>query len=147
MSNIENVQELVIVGGGPHALALLCRIFEKAPFPILSDQEHQRIFHQYQNSIRAHPLLFKCGDHLNSAGTKTKIKVIDDFGGWLAKWNQCFETFNISHLRSPMFFHPDSFDSESLRAFVELEQRKNELLDITHIINSGTKKNSRYQYF
>jgi hypothetical protein len=143
----ENLQELVIVGAGPHALALLCRIFEKSPFPILNDQEHQRIFHQHQDFIRTHPLLYHCGNHLNSTDTKTKITVIDDFGGWMNKWNQCFETFQISHLRSPMFFHPDSFDPESLRAYAELEKRTDELLDITHVINPGTKKSSRYLVF
>jgi hypothetical protein len=141
----DSLQELVVVGAGPHSLALLCRLFEASPFGILNNQEHQRLHHLRNKSRQASKdsILFSCGEHIDIDKAKRKVKVIDSSGGWMNHWNSCFESLNIDYLRSPIYFHPDPFDPESLRAFAELQNRKSELRDITHVISSGTKRKSK----
>jgi hypothetical protein len=43
------------------------------------------------------------------------MAVLDaDHDGWMGRWNRLFKTFGITHLRSPMFWHVDPNDRDSL---------------------------------
>lgn len=79
-------------------------------------------------------------------GGRRKIStvVLDATGDqWMAKWNQLFKTFDISHLRSPMFFHVDPGDRDGLLAFAHEERRENELQEIRGCVGKEVSKHKR----
>lgn len=56
-----------------------------------------------------------------------KILVIDKLGeGFMGLWRRNFQALRISHLRSPMFFHPDASDFDALIAFANQHGRAGE---------------------
>ena len=146
MSTPENPLELLVLGAGPHSLSLLCRLLESSPFSILNDQEHQRLKHLYKKYNKTNnPLFCDCGDHLSRERTKKNIKVIDNLGLWMQNWNNSFSALEIEFLRSPLYFHPDPFDPESLRTFIAQQKEVNAMLDITHVMQTQGKKRGKYK--
>ncbi|KAJ3086310.1 hypothetical protein HK102_013307 [Quaeritorhiza haematococci] len=74
----------------------------------------------------------------------TSIRVIDDAAaaavkngkkghGWMSRWNNQFTGYGIEWLRSPLFFHPDPSDVDSLRAYADQHGRIDELRDIDEL--------------
>lgn len=59
---------------------------------------------------------------------------------WLTRWNRLFAAFRISHLRSPMFFHPDPGDRDSLLAFAHEQARSGELEEIAGCVGKEISK-------
>jgi hypothetical protein len=57
-------------------------------------------------------------------------------------WDKKFESLNISHLRSPMFFHPDPRDRDGLLAFAHREgdPHDGELRVIGGVVGKGLSK-------
>lgn len=139
--SIEDALDLVVVGAGPHALSLICHILESSPFDILSDSDHSRLHHLNKNANN-HPL-YSCCPSLDINACRKRIQVIDGEGTWMQKWNNSFHAYEIKHLRSPIFFHPDPFDPNALRSFAETENRLCELHDITHIVDECKKCNKK----
>ncbi|KAJ3206136.1 hypothetical protein HDU67_008362 [Dinochytrium kinnereticum] len=188
------ILDLLVVGAGPHSLALLSHLLERSPYAVVSEQEHNQRYHsvsssssfpsassassakasgspttkqakkKVQNSnhnatssspqataraaaekAAASPsksvLRECCPGVLDPEVLKQRVMVIDANGpNWMQRWNTAFEAYEISHLRSPLFFHPDPFHPDALRSFAENESRKNELRDITHIVDSGCSR-------
>ncbi|KAI8850740.1 hypothetical protein BC829DRAFT_488626 [Chytridium lagenaria] len=141
-----NILDLLVVGAGPHALSLLSHLLERSPYAVLNDAEHQRYHSQRQTTARPSSTsspLRQCCPVLDPEVLRQRVMVLDACGGWMEKWNSAFKAYEISHLRSPLFFHPDPFHPDSLRTFAESEGRKSELLDITHVVDTGCKKCKR----
>ncbi|KXS18743.1 hypothetical protein M427DRAFT_198653 [Gonapodya prolifera JEL478] len=124
--------DLVVIGAGPHALALVARLLERRPHALISDAEHGRL-HRLQSTRRG-------GAAAPRQGGSQRILVIDRYGAWMHRWDACFSAYQISHLRSPMFFHMDPADIDSLRAFAHAQGRCNELHDMTHIVDEGCSR-------
>jgi len=130
---------------GPAALALVSRILEQRPAALYTDAEHQHL-HWLKRSaasrggIRsARTLRTKArGSQRALAGVNgppddeerpaagdcecegvMRILVVDRLGGWLKHWDTLFAAFEISHLRSPMWFQPAPSDLDALVAFAE----------------------------
>lgn len=61
----------------------------------------------------------------------------------MSAWNDKFEKLDISHLRSPMFFHPDPRDRDGLLEFVYREGREGELREIAGVVGKGLSKHQR----
>ena len=132
--------DLVIIGSGPAALAVITRILESRPAALYTEEEHAHL-HWLKRSSIPRPLMKvkKTGRGQEKVldGKKTsvtegqqchcegamRILVIDRIGGWMANWNRLFKAYEIPHLRSPMFFHPSPFDIHSLVAYAERKGR------------------------
>lgn len=147
--------DLVIIGAGPAALAVVSRILEARPAALYTEDEHRHLHfthrqrplalipskvaknHTYTQSTlaarhaeaqRDQPKK-KRGKGLWNVATpkaggvcpcdgRIKILVIDRLGeGFLGLWRRNFRALGISHLRSPMFFHPDASDFDALIAY------------------------------
>ncbi|KAF1344636.1 hypothetical protein BDV97DRAFT_58611 [Delphinella strobiligena] len=128
-----DVHDVIIVGAGPCGLAIAARLCEHTPSALFTDEEHQRYHwikkHTAQTAIKNK----KTGQtkppsqHCRNYSTL----VLDSSGhDWMAQWDRFFDTFEISHLRSPMFFHPDPHDRDGLLAFAHEKARECELIEI-----------------
>jgi len=84
--------DVVIVGAGPHALAVLSAL--RTPTAKLSEQEHKLKGRGQQGKKR---------ERLPS------VCVVDPSGAWLNEWNERFAALGIDYLRSPSWAHPDVF--------------------------------------
>lgn len=62
---------------------------------------------------------------------------------WMAGWNRLFKVFDITHLRSPMFFHVDPRDRDGLLAYTYEQQRKDELREIKDCVGKEVSKHRR----
>ena len=70
--------------------------------------------------------------------------VLDGTGdSWMTRWNTLFKTFQISHLRSPMFFHIDPRDRDGLLGFTHEQCRDKELIEIGGCVGQERSKNQR----
>ena len=64
---------------------------------------------------------------------------------WMSSWNQKFDDLKISHLRSPMFFHPDPRDRDGLLEFAYKGRRETELREIKGVVGKSLSKHQRKQ--
>ncbi|GAA5827254.1 hypothetical protein JCM11251_001194 [Rhodosporidiobolus azoricus] len=158
---------LVIIGAGPHALALAARLSEPRPAALYTDLEHARLSwlqreqrHSAARDKRAQKkdkrvavkghwtarklvepdstTLVPCP----SAG-KSPITVLDSTASeWLGRWDGYFEGLRIPHLRSPMLFHPSPADADALVAYARRIDREHELEPVKGVVG---KEFSKYQ--
>jgi cation diffusion facilitator CzcD-associated flavoprotein CzcO len=126
--------DVVVIGAGPHALALVTRLLERWPSSIISDTEHSRVHHLH--SGKCHKNKRDETAPLTINGLNKRILVIDKYGEWMAKWDKSFRAYDIEHLRSPLFFHMDPSHPEALRAYAQKHNRSDELNDITNIVDN-----------
>ena len=104
---------VVIVGGGPHALAALAAL-----------NEGSLAFEQFGNDgFFESRIGFKS---LNKVGS---VCVIDPGSHFNEAWNTRFKALDIKHLRSPAFAHPVAFEASALTNFAIREGRTAELID------------------
>ncbi|QRV85176.1 L-lysine 6-monooxygenase (NADPH-requiring) protein [Ceratobasidium sp. AG-Ba] len=132
--------DLVVIGAGPAALALVSRILESRPAALYTDQEHLYLhwLRKKQNTTIIKTRRTNRGNDRVISVSKTppgpreecccggrmRILVIDKLGeGWMGLWDRQFRAFGIKHLRSPLFFHPAPADLDALIAFAEREGR------------------------
>jgi hypothetical protein len=138
----------LIIGAGRCGLAVAARLHEHTSSALFTDAEHQR-FHWLKSSLssriipkpigisrRSHiardRLLY--GPSIPSIGN-LDIGVLDtNHDDWMAAWNEKFVKLGISHLRSPMFFHPDPREWDGLRAFAWAEGSMDELKEIGEVV-------------
>jgi hypothetical protein len=76
------------------------------------------------------------------------IAVLDAFSDkWMGAWDKKFKDLKISHLRSPMFFHPDPRDRDGLLGFAykDGEPKRDELREIKGVVGKGLSKYQRKQ--
>ncbi|CCG84279.1 protein of unknown function [Taphrina deformans PYCC 5710] len=129
----ENLYDLIIVGAGPHGLAVLARLFESRPSALYTDVESSRL--SFLRKYAKRPL--ESTDTLSDL----KVLVIDKSGEqWMAQWNKLFEAFEIKHLRSPLFFHPDPSDLDSLLAYTNAMNCTCDNLEISGVVGKEQSK-------
>ena len=72
------------------------------------------------------------------------IKVVDSSGcDWLKSWTMNFTALGISHLRSPMFFHPCPRDRDGLLAFARETGRCDDCVEIASCVGKSMSKHRR----
>lgn len=72
------------------------------------------------------------------------MKVLDSSGsGWLKSWRANFAALDISHLRSPMFFHPSPQDRDGLLAFAHETGRYGDCVEIANCVQKSMSKHRR----
>lgn len=149
------IYDVLIVGAGPCGLAVAARLSEDTPSALFTDSEHQR-YHwmkkaasQSSKAQKVSRRSHTASDRLVTGATnpKTKklnVKVLDASGDtWMHSWNTNFKELGISHLRSPMFFHPDPRDRDGLLGFVYKEGGEKELIEIGNVVGKGLSKYQR----
>ncbi|KAF2766451.1 hypothetical protein EJ03DRAFT_390980 [Teratosphaeria nubilosa] len=123
------IYDVAIIGAGPCGLGLAARLREKHPSALFTDVEQARYHWINRNGHKTTVRGWKRGrwngrttppkSNPDKANGEPSILVLDSAGStWMSKWHALFEKLKIEHLRSPMFFHPDPSDRDSLLAFV-----------------------------
>jgi hypothetical protein len=151
-----HIHDIIIVGAGPCGLALAARLREPTPSALFTDSEHQRYHWIKASSTFKHPkpICTSRRSHTDrdrllrgpSLPTKSSIDiaVVDAHSNkWMSAWDSKFEDLQISHLRSPIFFHPDPRERDGLLAFVYREGRQKELREILGVVGKGLSKHQR----
>ncbi|CAD0087296.1 unnamed protein product, partial [Aureobasidium vineae] len=150
MAQCSLLHDVLIIGAGPCGLAVSARLCERTPSAIFTDTEHQR-YHWIRNH----------GDRVfikdkRTGQTKTPNRpescrnystlVLDGTNkDWMARWNHLFKTFEISHLRSPLFFHVDPQDRDGLLSYTYEQGRDNELVEIPECVGKEISKHKKKQ--
>lgn len=153
IQKVEEMFDVIVVGAGPSALAVVARLLEPLPSALYTDVEHQRFtwLHRHGSDVktRTHRHLKASKQSASSSeesGPKVlkdiKILVLDSSGGdWLSTWKALFSAYTITSLRSPMFFHPDPSEVDSMLAYAHTQNRAHELTEITGVVGRETTKN------
>ncbi|KAF2086397.1 FAD binding domain-containing protein [Saccharata proteae CBS 121410] len=141
------VHDVIIIGAGPCGLAVAARLCEHTPSAVFTDEEHQR-YHW----IRKHGKHMAIKDRKNlkvkkadtKPGRKYSTLVLDGTAEeWMGRWNRLFKTFEIDHLRSPMFFHVDPGDRDALLAYTHEKNRDNELEELHNTVGKEISKHHK----
>jgi hypothetical protein len=103
----QKLHDLIVIGAGPHALAVVARLLEKRPSALYTDLEHARLswLRKYRTSRRTTKRTLVQG---HGHKWRPDIVVLDKHGrgGWMPRWKTLFAQLHIATLRSPLFFHP-----------------------------------------
>ncbi|KAI1370257.1 hypothetical protein F4677DRAFT_369536 [Hypoxylon crocopeplum] len=145
------VHDVIVVGAGPCGLAVAARLSERMPAANFSDDEHQRYHwiqrHRNQASIKNYKTGFETrrkSSTASSRDTELDLLVLDATDNrWMARWDTLFKTFDISHLRSPMFFHVDPAERDGLLAYTYRNDRGNELTELRGCVGKELSKHQR----
>lgn len=125
----EDPLELIIVGAGPQALALLLRLLDDAPdesgdfFVGLGSKPRG------WRKTRAAVEQQRCSKATAKA-ILDRVRVIDEGGLWLNRWDDQFAALEIPHLRSPSDQSPCHYDSFALQQFAAARGREHEFVDL-----------------
>ncbi|KAK6216622.1 FAD binding domain-containing protein [Colletotrichum tabaci] len=142
------IHDVVIIGAGPCGLAVASRLCEHSPSALFTDEEHQR-YHWIRKYGRRMPLKNRRNGSIiekrtPSQGQRYSTLVLDATGDeWLNRWNRLFKTFDITHLRSPMFFHVDPSDRDALLARAHERNQEHELQELRACVGKEISKHLR----
>ncbi|RXN26059.1 pirin [Labeo rohita] len=128
--------DVLIIGGGPHALTL-ATLLSNPEQPLC--QSNAEILQGIQLSkTKAKSARYKkrqptrpVFDTENEAKSlpcpPLHFKVVDSYGKWTSLWESQFASLNIPHLRSHTLVHTDPFNKKALQNFVLEQNRQDEL--------------------
>ncbi|KAK5106033.1 hypothetical protein LTS08_000149 [Lithohypha guttulata] len=149
--------EIAIIGAGPCGLAVAARLREKTPSALFTNDEHARYWKKHKqrhNSIENERKKRKPSTDSGYVSESQNVQglvpehpsmIVLDAGScsWLSTWKQSFRSLEISHLRSPLFFHFDPRDKDGLLAFAHEHNRTDELLEIPSVVGKELSKHEK----
>lgn len=147
----EAFSSLLVVGAGPHALALCARLAEPHPAALYTEAEHARLSWLRQGRNKLASVRASSGRRLAPPRPQPRpqglagVQVLDSTSSdWAGRWHAFFEKLELRHLRSPMLFHPDPSDADALVGFARKEGREEELLEIRGVVGrEGREKEKK----
>ncbi|SPO00305.1 related to FAD binding domain protein [Cephalotrichum gorgonifer] len=147
ISTHEEVLDVIIIGAGPCGLSVAARLRETTPAALFTDEEHRR-YHWLRRHGRNVALKnAKTGKVTRSPDAQRPgydMMVLDATDcSWMARWNTLFATYGISHLRSPMLWHVDPADRDSLLSFAYESKRERELVEIRGCVGKEISKHKK----
>lgn len=141
------VFDVLIIGAGPCGLAAAARIREDSPSAIFTDEEHRRFHWLRKHGKNVAVKQAKTGRVIPAStaqSTDHKIAVLDASDNtWLGRWRRLFSTFDIQSLRSPVFWHIDPQDRDSLLSHTYFQGREDELVEIGGCVGKETSKHQK----
>ena len=137
-----HIRDICIIGAGPNAIATIARLREQTPSSLYTEAEHVR-FHW----LKKYDGLSKADRKHPGPGRRKRkehdILVLDNADDYMASWNKAFAALQISHLRSPMFFHVYASDVDALVSFAHSTGQQNELQEITNVVGKEQSKHKQ----
>lgn len=130
---------IAIIGSGPHALALVCKLYEESVDPFEENPANAKLFRQHDGKVTSKYKGLKAlksetrgairkklkvtqGRRAEMRRISSHIRVFDTRGTWCAQWDQQFKNLGITVLRSALNAHVDPTSWEALE--VDLNERK-----------------------
>jgi len=146
------LHDVAIIGAGPCGLAVAARLRETLPSALFTDSEHQR-YHWIRRHAERDRVTIRTKKkpvvRPNNNNRQTQLNTIKMVAfeatsdQWLSRWHGMFEALKIRHLRSPLFFHVDPQDRDSLLAFAHERGRMGEMREITGVVGKEISKHER----
>ena len=125
---------VLIVGGGPHALAVLSALHERSfLFPQFASENmyEKRVGSSSLRKVGSGAVLsISPPEHSLRSHSVCAVCVMDPGETFVESWNKRFEALGIEHLRSPAFLHPEAFEPSALLHFAVREGRLDELHNV-----------------
>ncbi|XP_051967784.1 uncharacterized protein zgc:113276 isoform X2 [Xyrauchen texanus] len=129
--------DVLIIGGGPHALTLATllsnpeQLLHQSSADILqgiqlSKTKVKRSRHKNKERQPTTPVFEGKNEEKRLPCPPLHFKVVDSYGKWTSLWESQFTGLNIPHLRSHMLVHTDPFN-KALQEFVVEQNRLEEL--------------------
>ncbi|GMH43562.1 hypothetical protein BSKO_11484 [Bryopsis sp. KO-2023] len=116
------VQDLVVIGAGPHALTFACALLEEKPMERkLVDAEGGITRSRLGERDMRKRILDRQKKPSELPKGLERTMFVDRFGGWMTNWNHQFKFLGIPQLRSTGGIHPDPVDPEILFEFARMK--------------------------
>ncbi|XP_018539193.1 uncharacterized protein zgc:113276 isoform X1 [Lates calcarifer] len=150
------ILDVLIIGGGPHALTLASLLSSPDPDPHSNPGHDSSLSPTCSDPLSSQPNLGTPNNRCSSGKKKRRaaavsvgmtleekpakstipervvcpllsLRVVDSYGEWAALWESQFTALNIPHLRSHTLVHTDPFNKKALQEFVLKCDRSAEL--------------------
>ncbi len=133
--------KLAVIGAGPHALSLLCRIIDDAP-DLLDEGERAHIMSKAGMRAAPHQNVRKAlrRRFAGPAALDGGVAVFDQHGGWMEQWSRDFAALEIDHCRSHSDLHPCPNDFQSLRVWAAVHKRQAEIWHMQYLDREESRK-------
>ena len=163
LSEDENIHDLLVVGAGPHAHALLLRLLSPDPDFLSEKERHKqaefkermrppRDVNAYLRKLSRGPKATLKPSRKNKNKKKgtlpdttsppppltleeihKSVLIVDKYGTWMKGWKDNFSALKIRKLRSLMSAHNCPFDHRSLEYYAEMKHRGDELITLPNL--------------